>query len=67
MKVLKVIGIILLVLFILTTTLMTVFFLFSGYGAGIDILSETFSSGFFAGLKSMVVEIWNGIKHVFKA
>lgn len=67
MKVLKVIGIILLVLFILTTTLLTVFFLFSGYGAGIDILSETFSSGFFAGIKSMFVEIWNGIKHVFKA
>ena len=67
MKVLKVIGIILLILFILTTTLLTVFFLFSGYGAGIDILSETFSSGFFAGIKSMFVEIWNGIKHVFKA
>lgn len=67
MKVLKIIGIILLVLYIITTTLLTIFFLFSGFGAGIDILTETFSSGFFAGIKSMFVEIWNGIKYVFKA
>lgn len=66
MKALKVIGIILLVLYIILTTLMTVFFLFSGYGAGVDILSETFSNGFFAGIKSMFVEIWNGMKYVFK-
>lgn len=65
MKTLKIIGIVLLVLFILFTTFMTIFFLFSGYGAGIDILSETFADGFFAGIKSMFVEIWNGIKHVF--
>ena len=31
-----------------------------------NILKETFSSGFFAGIKSMFVEIWNGIKYVFK-
>ena len=66
MKALKIIGLILLILYILFTTLMTIFFLFSGYGAGIDILSETFSSGFFGGIKSMFVEIWNGIKYVFK-
>ena len=65
MKALKIIGIVLLVLYILLTTLLTIFFLFSGYGAGIDILKETFSSGFFAGIKSMFVEIWNGITHVF--
>lgn len=65
MKALKIIGIVLLVLFILFTTFMTIFFLFSGYGAGVDILSETFADGFFAGIKSMFVEIWNGIKHVF--
>ena len=65
MKVLKIIGITLLVIFIVFTTLMTLFFLFSGYGAGIDILSETFADGFFAGIKSMFVEIWNGIRHVF--
>lgn len=67
MKVLKIIGIVLLVLYIIVTTFMTIFFLFSGYGAGIDILNETFSSGFFAGIKSMFVEIWNGIKFVFNA
>lgn len=67
MKALKITGIILLVLYILLTTILTIFFLFSGYGAGIDILNETFSSGFFAGIKSMFVEIWNGIRHVFKA
>lgn len=66
MKVLKIIGIVLLVLYIILTTMMTIFFLFSGYGAGVDILSETFSDGFFAGIKSMFVEIWNGMKYVFK-
>ena len=65
MKALKIIGLILLILYILFTTLMTIFFFFSGYGAGIDILSETFSDGFFAGVKSMFVEIWNGIRYVF--
>ena len=67
MKVLKIIGIVLLVLYILVATFMTIFFIFSGYGAGVDVLSETFADGFFAGIKSMFVEIWNGIKIVFKA
>lgn len=66
MKVIKIIGIVLLVLYIILTTFLTIFFLFSGYGAGVDILNETFSGGFFAGIKSMFVEIWNGIKYVFK-
>ena len=66
MKALKIIGIVLLVIYILLATTMTIFFLFSGYGAGVDILKETFSGGFFAGIKSMFVEIWNGIKYVFK-
>ena len=66
MKALKIIGIVLLVLYIIFTTIMTLFFLFSGYGAGVDILSETFSDGFFAGIKSMFVEMWNGMKYVFK-
>ena len=66
MKALKIIGIVLLVIYIVLTTFMTIFFLFSGYGAGVDILSETFSDGFFAGIKSMFVEIWNGIKYVFR-
>ena len=67
MKVLKIIGIVLLVLYILVATFMTIFFIFSGYGAGVDVLSETFADGFFAGIKSKFVEIWNGIKIVFKA
>lgn len=66
MKALKIIGIILLVIYIILTTVMTVFFLFSGYGAGVDILKETFADGFFAGIKSMFVEMWNGMKYVFK-
>jgi len=66
MKALKIIGIILLVIYIILTTIMTVFFLFSGYGAGVDILKETFADGFFAGIKSMFVEMWNGMKYVFK-
>ena len=66
MKALKIVGIVLLVIYILLTTILTVFFLFSGYGAGVDILKETFADGFFAGLKSMFVEMLNGMKYVFK-
>lgn len=66
MKALKIIGIVLLVIYIIFSTLMNIFFLFSGYGAGVEILSETFADGFFAGIKSMFVEIWNGIRYVFK-
>ena len=40
MKALKIIGIVLLVIYIILTTIMSVFFLFSGYGAGVDILKE---------------------------
>lgn len=66
MKALKIIGIVLLVIYIIFTTFLTIFFLFSGYGAGVEILSETFADGFFAGIKSMFVEIWNGLRYVFK-
>ena len=66
MKALKIIGIVLLVIYIILTTILTVFFMFSGYGAGVDILKETFADGFFAGIKSMFVEMWNGMKYVFK-
>lgn len=66
MKVLKIVGIVLLILYIVIMTLLTVFFLFSGYGAGVDILNETFAEGFFPGIKTMFVEIWNGIKYVSK-
>ena len=67
MKALKITGIVFLVLYILLATFMTIFFIFSGYGAGADVLSETFADGFFGGIKTMFIEIWNGIKVVFKA
>ncbi len=66
MKVLKIIGIVLLILYILVTTTLVVFFLFSGPGEGILIIRETFEDGFFAGIKSMFVEIWHGIQFVSK-
>lgn len=67
MRVLKVIGIILLVLFIITTTLFTIYFLFGGEGYGIEALSELNQDGFFNGIKNFFVDIWHGIKFVFKA
>ena len=67
MKALKITGIVFLVLYILLATFMTIFFIFSGYGAGADVLSETFADGFFGGIKTRFIEIWNGMKVVFKA
>lgn len=67
MRVLKIIGIIFLVLFIITTTLFTIYFLFANEGYGIDMLSELSNDGFFTGIKNFFVDIWHGIKFVFKA
>lgn len=67
MKALKIIGIILLVLFIIFTTLFTIYFLFANEGYGIDMLTNLFEDGFFAGIKNFFVDIWNGIRFVFKA
>ncbi len=67
MKVLKIIGIIILVLFIIFTTLFTIYFLFANEGYGIDMLKDLFSDGFFSGIKNFFVDIWRGIKFVFKA
>ena len=67
MKTLKIIGIVLLVITIVLETLFTLFFLFSKQGYGIDFLSELFEPGFFAGIKGFFIEIWDGIKVVFKA
>lgn len=66
MKVLKIIGIILLVLFIITTTLFTIYFLFANEGYGIDMIKEISEDGFFGGIKNFFVDIWNGFKYVFK-
>ncbi len=67
MKVLKIIGIVLLVVFIVFTTLFTIYFLFANEGYGVDMLGQTFEDGFFSGIKTFFVDIWRGIKYVFKA
>ncbi len=67
MKALKIIGIIFLVIFILFTTLFTIYFLFANEGYGIEMLTQIFEDGFFAGIKNFFVDIWNGFKYVFKA
>ncbi len=67
MKVLKIIGIVLLVIFIVFTTLFTFYFLFANEGYGIDMLRQTFEDGFFAGIKTFFVDMWRGLKYVFKA
>ena len=66
MKALKITGIVLLVLFILTTTMFTIYFLFANDGYGIDMLSEISEDGFFGGIKNFFVDIWRGFKYVFK-
>ena len=46
MKALKIIGIVLLVIFIVLTTLFTIYFLFANEGYGIDMLTQIFEDGF---------------------
>lgn len=67
MKALKIIGIIFLVIVIILLVLFTIYFLFANEGYGIDMLSQDFEDGFFAGIKNFFVDIWNGFKYVFKA
>ncbi len=67
MKALKIVGIVFLVLFIVFTTLFTIYFLFANDGYGIEMLTQTFENGFFGGIKTFFVDIWKGIKYVFKA
>ena len=67
MKVMKIIGIVLAVLLILTTVMFTIYFLFANEGYGIDMLSQISEDGFFGGIKNFFVDIWNGFKYVFKA
>lgn len=67
MKALKIIGIIFLVIFIIFTTLFTIYFLFANEGYGIEMLTQDFEDGFFAGIKNFFIDIWNGFKYVFKA
>ena len=66
MNALKIIGIVLLVIFMILTTLCTVYFLFAQDGYGISTFSELFEDGFFAGIKQFFIDIWNGFKFVFK-
>lgn len=67
MKALKILGIILLSIFILLTTLFTVYFLFANEGYGIDILTQIFDDGIIGGIKNFFIDIWRGFKFVFKA
>ena len=67
MRVLKIIGIVLFVLFVITTTLFSIYFLFANEGYGIDMLNQLFEDGFFSGIKNFFIDIWHGIKYVFKA
>ena len=66
MKALKIIGIVLLVIFIVLTTLFTIYFLFANEGYGIDMLTQIFEDGFKKKIKNFFVDIWNGFKFVFK-
>ena len=67
MNIVKIIGITLLVLVAILTVLFTVYFLFANEGYGIDMLSQLFEDGLFAGIKNFFIDIWNGFKYVFKA
>lgn len=67
MNVLKIIGIVLLVIFGVLTTLCTVYFLFANEGYGIDSFSQLFEDGLIPGIKNFFIDIWNGFKFVFKA
>lgn len=66
MRTVKIIGIVLLVLYIIFATLCTIYFFFANCGYGIEAFSELFSDGFFAGVKNFFVDIWNGLKYVFQ-
>ncbi len=66
MRALKIIGIVLLVLLIIFTTLFTIYFLFANEGYGIDMLTQIFEDGFFGGIKNFFIDIWRGFKFVFK-
>ena len=67
MNIVKIIGITLLSIIGVLTVLFTVYFLFANEGYGIDMLSQLFEDGFFAGIKNFFIDIWNGFKYVFKA
>lgn len=66
MRTLKIIGIVLLVIFIIITTLFSIYFLVANEGYGVDILSQIFEDGFFGGIKNFFIDIWRGFKYVFK-
>lgn len=67
MNIVKIIGITLLSIIGVLTVLFTVYFLFANEGYGIDMLSQLFEDGLFAGIKNFFIDIWNGFKYVFKA
>lgn len=56
----KIIGIVIAVL----CFILTIFLLFAHQGYGINLLKDTFSDGFFNGIKNFFVGIWDGFKFV---
>lgn len=66
MKILKILGISLIVIILLTLFLMTLYFLFANDAYGIDMLSGLFKDGFIGGIKNFFIGIWEGIVYVFK-
>lgn len=67
MRIVKIIGITIAVILIVLAVLFTVYFLFANEGYGIDMISQIFEDGFMAGIKNFFIDIWNGMKYVFKA
>lgn len=66
MKFLKGIGIFFIILIIVLMFLLTLYCLFANRAYGIDMLTKIFENGFFAGIKSFFIDIWEGILFVFK-
>lgn len=67
MKLLKSIGVVLLVIVIAAIILLTLYFLFANEAYGISVLTKLFEDGFLGGIKNFFIDIWNGILYIFKA
>ena len=66
MKVLKGIGRFFLILMIVLLVLFLLYFLFANEGYGIEELSLLFKDGLWSGIKNFFINIWEGIKYIFK-
>jgi len=66
MKVFKVIMKILFIVFVILTTLLSIYFIFANSHYGINAISRIFEGGFFEGIKMFFYDIWKGILFTFK-